>query len=55
MSYKQLYKTSKEFKEYVDKYCDNFGISVDEALDHLVVKMVAEKYSNDLRMTDDGK
>lgn len=55
MNYKDLYKSNDDFKAYVDKYKNNFGISVDEALEHLIVKIVAEKYADDLRMVDDGK
>lgn len=55
MNYKYLYQHSEGFKEYVDKYCKNRGFLVDEALDHLIVKTVAEKYKDDLRVVDDGK
>lgn len=54
MSYRDLYNTNKDFKEYVDKYCANFGIKVEKALEDLIVRVVAEKYSNDTR-NKDGK
>lgn len=55
MNYKILYQNSENFRSYVDKYCKNYDISVNEALDHIIVKAVAETYKDDLRMIDDGK
>ena len=29
---------------YVDRYCNQYGLTVDEALEHEIVKSVAEQY-----------
>lgn len=39
-----LYEKNINFKEYVDKYCKKHNISVDQALDHHIVKDVAKHY-----------
>lgn len=41
---KDFYEGNKDFKEYVDKYCSKHGISVDVALTHIQVRLVAEFY-----------
>lgn len=45
-----LYKENKEFKQYVDKYSNNYNegksITVEEALRHKLVEQVAEMYYN---------
>ena len=37
-SYEDAYRDNLEFKEYVDKYCNQNKISVEEALTHKVVQ-----------------
>lgn len=41
-----LYKGNKDFKTYVDKYCKNYiegrSITVEEALQHVIVKEYGE-------------
>lgn len=40
----ELYNTNADFKHYVDRYCKQYGVTVDEALEHELVKSVAEQY-----------
>ena len=42
---KELYESNLSFREYVDKYCDSYGITVEEALEHEVVKQVGQHYN----------
>lgn len=48
MDYKDLYDENKDFKQYVNRYAKKYNegksISVNEALDHELVKQVAEQY-----------
>ena len=48
MDYKALYDENKDFNLYVNlytkKYNDGKSISVNEALEHEIVKQVAEQY-----------
>ena len=37
----EYYKTNKDFRGYVDKYCKHYGYSVSESLTHAIVR---EKY-----------
>lgn len=37
----ELYKTSEDFKEYVDKYCACYKIDKEEAFKHQLLKGVA--------------
>lgn len=39
-----LYAKCEDFKEYVDKYCRTYRISVKEALTHKLVKEVGKNY-----------
>ena len=41
-----FYNSNKDFKRYVDLYCRKTGITVDEALEHTLVKDVANYYAN---------
>lgn len=41
---KELYESNLNFREYVDKYCDTYGIAVEEALEHELVKQVGQYY-----------
>lgn len=43
---KELYKSNSEFKEYVDRYAEKHGISVEKALTHLIVQIVAKETFN---------
>ena len=48
MDLKGLYETNADFRRYVDRYCKNShegkGCSLEEALEHEVVRQVAEQY-----------
>lgn len=38
--YTEIYHNNPAVKEYVDKYCTTRGVSVDEALTHILVQEV---------------
>ncbi len=42
---KELYEKNFNFREYVDRYCVQHKVTVDEALTHALVKDVAAFYS----------
>lgn len=39
------YKDSRKLRDYVDKYCVKHGLTVEEALQHELVKQVYLMYS----------
>lgn len=39
-----LYARNSDFKAYVDKYCVKHQITVEEALQHYLVRMVGQMY-----------
>lgn len=45
---RDFYNTNKDFRDYVDRYCKNYvegrSITVEEALEHAVVRQVVEQY-----------
>lgn len=41
---RKFYNSNKDFKDYVDKYCRTYGLTVDEALTHALVKEVKDYY-----------
>ena len=41
---REFYNHNEDFKMYVDRYCNQYGLTVDEALEHEIVKSVAEQY-----------
>ena len=43
---KELYESNLDFKRYVDKYCESYGITVEEALEHELVKQVGQCYND---------
>lgn len=43
---KNEYRHNQKFREYVDRYSDHRGISVDEALKHELVKQVYLYYTD---------
>lgn len=45
MQMKELYQQSADFKRYVDKYCNDYGCTTQEALKHALVREVAKEYS----------
>ena len=40
----EFYNHNEDFKRYVDRYCNQYGLTVDEALEHELVKQVAAQY-----------
>ena len=40
----EFYNHNEDFKMYVDRYCKQYGLTVDEALEHEIVKQVAAQY-----------
>ena len=40
----EFYNHNEDFKMYVDRYCNQYGLTVDEALEHEIVKNVAAQY-----------
>lgn len=50
------YKANPDFKKYVDRYCVKHEITVEEALEHELVKSVGEYYRDiRLNVTKDKK
>lgn len=41
----KLYKNNEKFRDYVDKYANNFDITVEKALSHKIIKIYAEEIS----------
>ena len=41
---RKFYDRNADFKTYVDRYCKQYGLTVDEALEHEIVKRVAAQY-----------
>ena len=42
---KNEYRFSSRFRQYVDKYCTQHKITVDEALKHEIVRQVCLQYT----------
>lgn len=45
MSVYNEYKFNQKFRDYVDKYCKKHGCTVDEALQHELVKQACLMYT----------
>ena len=41
---REFYDRNADFKRYVDRYCKQYGLTVEEALEHEIVKQVAAQY-----------
>lgn len=41
----ELYNTNQDFKDYVDRYCNTYKVTVDEALTHALVQEVGKMYA----------
>ena len=39
------YRHNRDFREYVDKYCEQHKITVEEALKHEIVRQVCLQYT----------
>ena len=44
IDYTALYADNADFKRYVDRYCTNHRISVEQALKHCLVQMAGMQY-----------
>ena len=44
IDYTALYAENEDFRQYVDQYCTKHRISVDEALQHYLVRMAGRMY-----------
>ena len=42
----EFYNTNEDFKEYVDRYCEMRGFTVQEALKHALIRVVYEHYKS---------
>lgn len=40
---KRLYNENEKFKDYVDKYANNFDITAEKALSHKIIRIYAEE------------
>ena len=40
----EFYNSNEDFRRYVDRYCKTYRISVNDALEHELVKQVAAQY-----------
>lgn len=40
----ELYLKNRDFKEYVDRYCRQYRVTIEQALEHAIVKYVANSY-----------
>ena len=40
----ETYNNNKNFRQYVNKYCKEYGLTVAEALKHSIVREVEEQY-----------
>lgn len=40
----ELYLSNRNFKDYVDRYCRQYHVTIEEALQHAIVKYVADFY-----------
>lgn len=40
----ETYNNNKNFRQYVNKYCKEYGLTVAEALQHSIVREVEEQY-----------
>ena len=40
----KMYEENEKFRQYVDKYCNTYKISVQEALSHKLVQEVGKNY-----------
>ena len=48
IDYTALYADNADFKRYVDRYCTKHRVSVDEALQHYLVRMAGQMYKEQM-------
>lgn len=51
IDYTALYAENEDFKRYVDRYCTKHCVSVDEALQHYLVRMAGRMYKEQAETT----
>lgn len=51
VDYTALYEQNEDFKRYVDIYCKKHRVSVDEALQHYLVRMAGRMYKEQEKTT----
>ena len=44
----ETYETNQDFKRYVDKYCTTYKVTVEEALNHAIVREAEKMYKEKL-------
>lgn len=44
----KMYKENGKFRQYVDKYCNTYGVSAQEAITHALVQEVAISYQENI-------
>ena len=49
----ETYNNNKNFRQYVNKYCKEYGLTVAEALQHSIVREVEEQYIKNASMVAD--
>lgn len=40
----EFYNSNADFKRYIDRYCKTHGLTVEEALEHELVRQAAAQY-----------
>lgn len=55
MKMEELYKTSEDFKRYVDAYAKKHCITIETAMTHKLVKNVAEQMKAKAEVRNDGR
>ena len=46
---RKLYNSNEAFRTYVDRYAHNFGITVDKALSHKIIRLYAEEIKRGIK------
>ena len=47
MDFQKLYEENEDFKRSVDRYCKMYGLTVDEALKHVLVQEIGKQYAEE--------
>jgi len=47
---KALYRANNDFRDYVDKHCRQYKITVNEALEHAIVRAYAEHLTEEEKL-----
>ncbi len=42
----ELYQSNMDFRRYVDRYCNSYGYTVEEALKHVLVQEIAKEHKD---------